>query len=144
MHVSPRLSVSLLFACTLLAACENSRTPAPVDRSADRALPDPMDVIYALPPEAQPYGLDVYGAHCASCHGALGQGVDGNPALRGLTAAAMMQRLQDYRAGTVAGRTGRRHDRGRGRSQRCGTCRGVALRRRMSGATPAAPRLFVS
>jgi cytochrome c553 len=103
MHVSPRLSVSLLFACTLLAACENSRTPAPVDRSADRALPDPMDVIYALPPEAQPYGLDVYGAHCASCHGALGQGVDGNPALRGLTAAAMMQRLQDYRAGTVQG-----------------------------------------
>ena len=103
MHVSPRLSVSLLFACTLLAACENSRTPAPVDRSADRALPDPMDVIYALPPEAQPYGLDVYGAHCASCHGALGQGVAGKPAVRGLTAAAMMQRLQDYRAGTVQG-----------------------------------------
>jgi cytochrome c553 len=101
MHVTPRLSISLLFACTLLAACENSRAPAPVDRSADRSLPDPMDVIYALPPEAQPYGLDVYGAHCVSCHGPLGQGVDGNPALRGLTAAVMMQRLKDYRAGTV-------------------------------------------
>lgn len=103
MHVSPRLSVSILFACTLLAACENSRAPAPVDRSADSRLPDPMDVIYALPPEAQPYGLDVYATHCASCHGALGQGMDGHPALRGLTAAAMMQRLKDYRAGTVQG-----------------------------------------
>lgn len=103
MHVSPRLSVSVLFACALLSACENSRAPAPVDRSADSRLPNPMDVIYALPPEARPYGLDVYAAHCASCHGALGQGADGHPALRGLTAAVMMQRLKDYRAGAVPG-----------------------------------------
>ena len=101
MHVTPRLSI--LIACALLTACENSQTPAPVNRSADSQYPNPMDVIYALPPEAQPYGLDVYTAHCASCHGTLGQGTDGHPALRGLTAAAMMQRLKDYRAGSIQG-----------------------------------------
>lgn len=62
-----------------------------------------MDEIYALPADAQPHGLDVYTAQCASCHGDLRQGVDGNPALKGLSAAAMMQRLKDYRAGTVQG-----------------------------------------
>ena len=101
MHVLPRLPV--LLACILLTACGDSKEGAPSEAATQNALPDPMDVIYALPPEAQPYGLDVYTAQCASCHGALGEGMNGNPALKGLSAAAMMQRLKDYRAGTVPG-----------------------------------------
>lgn len=101
MHVLPRLSV--LTVCALLAACGDGKDAAPSSPSAENALPDPMDLIYALAPEAQPYGLDVYTASCASCHGDLGQGADGNPALKGLSAARMMQRLKDYRAGTVQG-----------------------------------------
>ncbi len=101
MHVLPRLSV--LTVCALLAACGDGKDAAPSSQSAENALPDPMDVIYALAPEAQPYGLDVYTASCASCHGDLGQGADGTPALKGLSAAQMMQRLKDYRAGTVQG-----------------------------------------
>jgi cytochrome c553 len=66
-------------------------------------LPDPSDILAALPPEAQPYGLDVYTAKCASCHGNLGQGVDKNPALKGLTPAAMQQKLLDYRADKTPG-----------------------------------------
>jgi cytochrome c553 len=101
MHVLPRLSV--LTVCVLLAACGDGKHAASAKHAAENALPDPMDVIYALPPAAQPYGLDVYTAHCASCHGDLGKGVDGNPPLKGLSAAAMMQRLKDYRAGSVQG-----------------------------------------
>lgn len=101
MHVLPPLSV--LTVCALLAACGDGKDAASSNPSPENALPDPMDVIYALAPEAQPYGLDVYTAHCASCHGDLGQGVDGNPALKGLSPAQMMQRLKDYRAGTVTG-----------------------------------------
>lgn len=101
MHVTPRLPI--LLTCVLLAACGEGKEAESSGATAKNALPDPMDVIYALPADAQPYGLDVYTAQCASCHGDLGQGVDGNPALKGLSAAAMMQRLKDYRAGTVQG-----------------------------------------
>ncbi|HQT00478.1 MAG TPA: c-type cytochrome [Thiobacillus sp.] len=87
----------------MLAACGDGKDAMSSNQSAENVLPDPMDVIYALPPEAQPYGLDVYTANCAGCHGELGQGVDSNPALKGLSAAEMMQRLKDYREGTVQG-----------------------------------------
>ena len=95
----------LLFAA--LAACGDATAPSGEDSlqagSAASPLPDPADILAALPPEAQPYGLDVYSAKCISCHGDLGQGIDNNPALRGLTPAAMQQKLLDYRAGKTLG-----------------------------------------
>ena len=96
-----------LFLFAVLAACGDAtapsgEAPSPAE-SASSSLPDPADVLAALPPEAQPYGLDVYSAKCISCHGDLGQGIDNNPALRGLTPAAMQQKLLDYRAGKTLG-----------------------------------------
>jgi cytochrome c553 len=97
----------ILILCAALAACGDASTPAgdntPPAESAVSALPHPSDILAALPPEAQPYGLDVYTARCVACHGNLGQGIDKNPALRGLTPAAMQQKLQDYRAGKTLG-----------------------------------------
>lgn len=93
-----------LFFLAALAACGDTSAPgregAAQPASAD--LPDPRDTLAALPPDAQPYGLDVYTAQCVRCHGDLGQGIGENPALRGLTPAAMQQRLLDYRAGKIA------------------------------------------
>ena len=102
---APLAASLLLFA--LLAACGDSTPPAtetaaPAGPSAS-TLPAPGDVLAALPPEAQPYGLDVYTAKCVSCHGDLGQGIGKTPALRGLTRADVQQRLHDYRAGKTFG-----------------------------------------
>jgi cytochrome c553 len=102
MHALPRLSS--LIVCALLAACgDGGKSAAPTTPDAASALPNPADVLAALPPEAQPYGRDAYTARCASCHGDLGQGVEKNPPLRGLSPAVMQQKLLDYRAGTVQG-----------------------------------------
>lgn len=92
-----------LFLFAALAACGDATAPSGEAGSAASTLPDPSDILAALPPEAQPYGLDVYTAKCVSCHGNLGQGVVKNPALKGLTPAAMQQKLLDYRAGKTLG-----------------------------------------
>jgi mono/diheme cytochrome c family protein len=101
-----QLGMSLLLLAAL-AACGDASSPDGEGTQqagpATSALPDPSDVLAALPPEAQPYGLDVYTAKCASCHGDLGQGVGNHPALRGLTPPAMQQRLLDYRSGKTLG-----------------------------------------
>ena len=96
-----------LFLFATLAACGDATSPGVEDPSqagsAASALPDPSDILAALPPEAQPYGLDVYTAKCVRCHGNLGQGIDKNPTLKGLTPTAMQQKLLDYRAGNTLG-----------------------------------------
>lgn len=100
------LGVSL-FLSALLAACGDATPPAGEDAtqapSASAALPAPDDVLAALAPEARPYGLDVYTAKCASCHGDLGQGIGKVPALKGVARAAMQQKLHDYRSGKTFG-----------------------------------------
>ncbi len=96
-----------LFVLATLAACGDASTPGSGEASpagsAASTLADPSDILAALPPEAQPYGLDVYTAKCVGCHGDLGQGIDKNPALRGLTPTAMQQKLLDYRSGKTLG-----------------------------------------
>jgi len=96
-----------LFLIAALAACGDATPPggetASPAGSATSRLPDPADILAALPPEAQPYGLDVYTAKCVHCHGNLGQGVAKNPALKGLTPAAIQQKLLNYRAGETLG-----------------------------------------
>ncbi len=96
-----------LFLFALLAACGDATAPGGKEATqaapASPALPDPSDVLAKLPPGDQPYGLDVYSAKCSSCHGDLGQGIDKNPALKGLTPAAMQQQLLDYRTGKILG-----------------------------------------
>ncbi len=95
---------TILFLLAALGACGEA-TPPGGKRASQAATrgPDPSEIVAALPPDAQPYGLDVYTAKCVSCHGALGQGVDANPALGELKRAAMFQRLLDYRAGKPQG-----------------------------------------
>ena len=97
----------ILFLCAAFTACGDASSPGDKDASqagsAASALPNPADILAALPPESQPYGLDVYTAKCVSCHGNLGQGIDKNPALKELVPAAMQQRLLDYRAGKTLG-----------------------------------------
>jgi len=102
--MKPALLATSLSLLAALVACGDATPPG--GESASRAAsvgPDPADIVAALPPDAQPYGLDVYTGKCLSCHGNLGQGVDTNPALRGLTRAAMYQKLLDYRAGKTQG-----------------------------------------
>lgn len=105
--MNPVHLVTSLILLAALAACGDVTAPGGEDvsqaGSAASTLPDPSDILAALPPEAQPYGLDVYTAKCASCHGNLGQGVDKNPALQGLTPSTMQQKLLDYRAGKTQG-----------------------------------------
>ena len=96
-----------LFVFTILAACGDATSPngEPASQAGPAASsgPNPSDILAALPPADQPYGLDVYTAKCLECHGDLGQGVDKHPALRGLTPAAMYQKILDYRAGNPQG-----------------------------------------
>lgn len=100
-----RLGLSLL-AFALVAGCGDATSPSGETStgSAAPAAPGPWDTLAALSPEDQPYGLDVYTAKCASCHGDLGQGKDGNPPLKGLSQTAMQQKLLDYRDGKIQGK----------------------------------------
>jgi mono/diheme cytochrome c family protein len=101
-----RFALSLL-AIAALSACGDATPPsgtgASQTGSAASAAPSPWDTLAALPPEARPYGLDVYTAKCASCHGDLGQGMGKNPQITGLKHAAMQQKLLDLRAGKTQG-----------------------------------------
>ena len=99
-----RLGLSLL-AFALVSACGDSNTPGgeALTGSAASSVPGPWDTLAALSPEDQPYGLDVYTAKCASCHGSLGQGIDKTPPLKGLSPSAMQLKLLDYRAGKIQG-----------------------------------------
>jgi len=104
--IATRIGLSLLVIAAL-TACGDATTPgsessAPAGPAASTG-PGPTDILAALPPESQPYGLDVYTAHCVKCHGDVGQGVDNHPALKGLTPTGMYQKLLDYRAGNMQG-----------------------------------------
>lgn len=94
-----------LLLSALLVACGGSDKPDAAAASEDAAAgqPHPAEVLSALPPEAQPYGLDVYTEKCRVCHGRLGEGADGNPAITGIKQAGMYHRLLPYRAGTAQG-----------------------------------------
>ena len=101
--IATRIGLSLLVIAAL-SACGDATSPG--SESAEPAAstgPGPTDILAALPPEDQPYGLDVYTAHCAKCHGDTGQGVDQHPALKGMTPTAMYQKLLDYRGGNIQG-----------------------------------------
>ncbi|OJZ11721.1 MAG: hypothetical protein BGP20_13500 [Thiobacillus sp. 63-78] len=95
-----------LFLLVILVACGKDAPPSGRQQTAMPAAsagPEPGDILAALPQDAQPYGLDVYTAQCANCHGALGQGDAENPALKGMTRAVMYQKLLDDRAGKGRG-----------------------------------------
>lgn len=106
---STRLGLSLLVIAAL-SACGGDAPPpagegiAPAG-SSESSAPGPWDTLAALPPEAQPYGLDVYTEKCASCHADLGQGKGKNPPIKGLTSTAMQSKLLDYRAAKFKGKT---------------------------------------
>lgn len=94
------LGVSLLL-LTLVAACGDAASPG----KDNAAQTGPWDTLAALAPEDQPYGLDVYTAKCASCHGTLGEGKGTNPALTHLSPTATQKTLLNYRDGKIPGGT---------------------------------------
>ena len=100
------LGVSLLL-LTLVAACGDAASPgkdnAPQTGPGASSAPGPWDTLAALAPEDQPYGLDVYTAKCASCHGTLGEGKGTNPALTHLSPTATQRTLLNYRDGKIPG-----------------------------------------
>jgi cytochrome c553 len=104
--IATRIGLSLLVIAAV-TACGDASSPdgksAVPAGPASTAGPRPADILAALPPEAQPYGLDVYGAHCVKCHGDTGQGVDNHPPLKGMTPTAMYQKLLDFRGGNIQG-----------------------------------------
>lgn len=91
----------ILTAIAALTACGDSSSPD--ETAAIAGGPGPWDTLAPLAPEDRPYGLDVYTAHCLSCHGSLGQGVAPHPALKGISQTAMQKKLLDYRAGSIQG-----------------------------------------
>jgi mono/diheme cytochrome c family protein len=92
------LATSLFLLSTLVACGKDAPPPSEEQATAPAStLPGPADILAALPHDARPYGLDVYTAKCASCHGDLGQGVGTHPGLKNVTRAAMYQKLLDYR-----------------------------------------------
>jgi cytochrome c553 len=105
--MKPAHFVTSLFLLATLIACGDAASPGGDDvsqpESAAPAGPHPADVLAGIPPETQPYGLDIYTAKCLSCHGDLGQGLGQNPALGGLTRTAMQQKLLAYRDGKPQG-----------------------------------------
>lgn len=103
--MKPAHLAASLFLSALLAACGDATPPddATPAAPASSALPDPAGILAALPPEALPYGLDVYTVRCAGCHGELGQGIDKAPTLRKLSRAALFQKVMDCRAARLAG-----------------------------------------
>lgn len=105
MHPLP-LGLSLIIIATL-SACGDSSTSGDKTQTGPVAAsaPGPWDTLAALPPEDQPYGLDVYTEKCLSCHGNLGQGVGKNPPINGLTSTALQLKLTEYRAAKAQGKT---------------------------------------
>lgn len=92
------LPAACLFLLVVLSACGKEAPPGSEPAPAS-TTPGPADILAALPHDAQPFGLDVYAAKCASCHGDLAQGIGTNPGLTGMTRATMYQKLLDYRSG---------------------------------------------
>lgn len=104
MHALRPIGLSLLLIATLsVSACGESSSPTADTQTGGKPAPGPWDTLAAIAPENQPYGLDVYTANCLSCHGDLGQGVNGTPALKGVSPTAMQQKLLAYRDGTLKG-----------------------------------------
>jgi cytochrome c553 len=111
MHIHPALTT--LLTLSLLTACGGKEEPAPApEATAPVAAPAPEPVAspVADTPDANatdsPVAMEVsvlYTARCASCHGDLGQGLAGNPALNKLNAGDTRARLEAYRAGQTIG-----------------------------------------
>lgn len=103
--MNPAHLAASVFLSALLAACGDATPPeGPMPATTgSSAHPDPAAILAALPPEAQPYGLDVYTVRCAGCHGELGQGIDKAPTLRKLSRAELFQKVTDCRAARLAG-----------------------------------------
>lgn len=103
--MKPAHAVMSLFLLAALVACGDAATPDGKEdvSAAGPAAAHPADVLAALPPDAQPYGLDVYTAKCLSCHGDIGQGVGDNPPLKGLSPTTLQQKLLAYRDGSPQG-----------------------------------------
>ena len=102
--MKPAILGTCLLVVAALAACGDASSPG--ESPASQAATDsnaPWNILAALPPEDQPYGLDVYTAKCASCHGDLGLGVDKHPPIKGMSPSAMQQKLLDYRDGKMQG-----------------------------------------
>jgi cytochrome c553 len=97
------LGTGLLLSALLVACGDSDKPNKTVAGDAAAGLPHPAETLAALPPEAQPYGLDVYTEKCLACHGKLGEGAEGGPAITGIKQADMYYKLLPYRAGTAQG-----------------------------------------
>lgn len=95
---------------TLLAACGSKEEPqAPAmstEAAPPAAAPEAPAQAMAEAPSAEGAGVEasaVYTSRCASCHGMLAEGQNGNPGLVNLSAADIKAKLEGYRAGQQMG-----------------------------------------
>lgn len=114
MHTHPVLpALTAMLALSLLTACGGKEepasapeTPAPVATPAPEPAASPATDTSDASATDTPPAMEVsilYTVRCASCHGDLGQGLAGNPALNKLNAADTQARLEAYRAGQTVG-----------------------------------------
>ena len=100
-----------LSALLLLAACggkEEAPAPEAATEPAPMAAPEAAAPAaeMAEAPAAAGAGVDastLYAGRCASCHGPLAEGANGNPSLAKLSRADIEAKLQGYRDGKTMG-----------------------------------------
>jgi cytochrome c553 len=111
-HMKTNILLLSLVLSLGLAACGKKNEPESAAPSESAATPAaPMEASPAEP-QATEAAADaggavdahaLYAAKCASCHGATGEGLAGNPKLAGLSSTDIESRLKDYRDGKQLG-----------------------------------------
>ena len=104
------LLLALILATALTACGKQEETTAPAGEAAAPPVTEAAPAVPADTTAAAPAGdgamVDApakYATSCASCHGALGEGVGKNPKLAGLKRDDIKAKLADYRAGKQLG-----------------------------------------
>lgn len=102
-HILALTLVALLTAC---GGKEEPQTPAMGTEPAPAAAPETPAQAMAEAPSAEGAGVEasaLYAKRCASCHGMLAEGQNGNPGLVNFSAADIKAKLEAYRAGQQMG-----------------------------------------
>ena len=105
-HILAMTLVALLAACS---GKEEPQAPAASTETAPAAAPEtpaPAQAMAEGPTAEEAAGVDaaaLYASRCASCHGMLAEGQNGNPSLLYMSAADIKTKLQGYRDGKQMG-----------------------------------------
>ncbi len=108
--MTPTRSLLALTLLALLSACGGKEEPKAMPEQTTEAAPATAEapaaetMIEGTPaPGADVDAPALFASRCASCHGEMAEGKDGNPALDKLTSADIQTKLDAYRSGQTMG-----------------------------------------